>query len=306
MVSGVLSGVGSVVFFVQQESLEYINPNAWSFFPLTSLFVACVYFASPAQRRRARLLVGLALVNAGWVFLSGSRGSMLICAVCLLFILARLPRVQGNTLSVAAAVLVVVAIAGQLVGQKSQAVSRLTKWFDSDLSLTEKTSGRLNLALGGWRIFLDHPMGVGTGGFPKAWASLLSRREMSSDAERQAHSGWIKVLAENGIPGILLFAAVVLSFAVLGWRRKGAGMFLPGLLVTVALSVAFVADEFQGKGLWYLFGAMMLFMRRSPGRKARVRAARGDEAVAGSLKVLPVVRGEDRPVAGTGAGTASR
>jgi O-antigen ligase len=274
MVSGVLSGLGSLSFYLQQDSLPTINANAWSFFPLTSLFAACVYFASPGRRRRSRLLVSLVSVNAGWVFLSGSRGSMLIGVVCLLFILARLRQVQGGALTLVAAALFVIALAGQFVGQESEAVSRLAKLFDSERSMTNRTSGRWDLALGGWRIFLDEPLGVGTGGFPEAWATLQNRREISAfeGASKQAHSGWIKILAENGVPGILLFTAFVLSFAVLGWRRRNAGMFLPGLLVTLVLSVAFLAEEFQGKGLWYLVGAIILFARLSSGVEVRPRA----------------------------------
>jgi O-antigen ligase len=271
MVSGVLSGLGSLIFYLQQESLPTINPNAWSFFPLTSLFAACVYFASRGRRRRWRLLAILAFVNAGWVFLSGSRGSMFICAVCLFFILARLRDVQGGALALVAAALVAIAISGQFVGQESQAVSRLAKLFDSERSMTNRTSGRWDLAVGGWHIFLDHPLGVGTGGFPQAWATLRNRRGVSAfeGASKQAHSGWIKVLAENGVPGVLLLTAFVLSFAVLGWRGRNAGMLLPGLLVTLTLSVAFLADEFQGKGLWYLSGAIILFERSTPGREMR-------------------------------------
>jgi hypothetical protein len=96
MVSGVLSGLGSLIFYLQQESLPAINANAWSFFPLTSLFAACVHFARPARRRRSPALMLLVSVNAGWVFLSGSRGSTFICVVCLLFILVRLWQAQGS------------------------------------------------------------------------------------------------------------------------------------------------------------------------------------------------------------------
>lgn len=277
MVSGVVSGLGCLVFYLQQESLPEINPNAWSFFPLTSLFSACVYFAGPVRRRRSRLLVILAFLNAGWVFLSGSRGSIFICVVCLLFILARLRSVKGIGLTLGAAVLAAFAIAGQFGGLESRAVNRLAALFDTERSMTSRTSGRWDLALGGWYIFLDHPLGVGTGGFPEAWATRGSRERVFAfheGAHVQAHSAWIKVLAENGIPGIVLFIAFVLSFLAVGWRQRRAGMLLPGLLVTVVFSVAFLADEFQGKGLWYLSGAIILFTRLAPGLQVGSRPSR--------------------------------
>jgi O-antigen ligase len=276
MVSGVVSGLGSLVFFLQQESLPGINENAWSFFPLTSLFATCVYFASPVRRRRSRLLVILAFVNAGWVFLSGSRGSLLICVVCFLFILVRLGSVKGTALTLGAATLLTVSAISMFGGQGNRAAERLANLFDSGRTITNKTSGRWDLALGGWNIFLDQPLGVGTGGFAPSWAALHDREGISGFKEGlsvQAHSAWVKVLAENGFPGILLLIAFVLSFAALGWRRRRAGMLLPGLLVSVAMSVAFLADEFQGKALWFLAAAIMLFLNRPPSGRNRKSAS---------------------------------
>jgi O-antigen ligase len=125
-------------------------------------------------------------------------------------------------------------------------------------------------------------MGVGTGGFAVTWMNLRQREGLSVFREgvyTPAHSGWIKILTENGVPGILLFAAFVLSFAGIGWRRRREGMFLLGLLVTLSLSVAFLADEFQGKGLWFLAAAVMTVMRRRPrlGQKSATRGPASSE-----------------------------
>ena len=133
--------------------------------------------------------------------------------------------------------------------------------------MSSRTSGRSDLALGGWYIFQEHPLGVGTGGFGDAW-STLNRREGLSDfregARTAAHSAWIRVLAENGIPGILALFGFVFSFAVIGWRRRSSGAFPLGLLVTFTLAVAFLAHEFQGKGLWFLVAGAMTLLRRIP------------------------------------------
>lgn len=215
---------------------------------------------------------------------------MFICVVCLLFILARLRQVQGSALTLLAAALVLMVIAGQFVAQESRAVYRLTALFDPERSMTNRTSGRWDLAVGGWHMFLDHPLGLGTGGFAKAWASLGHRERVSAfreGIEVQAHSGWIKVLAENGLPGILLFVGFVLSFAVLGWRRRSAGMFLPGLLVTLVLSVAFVPDEFQGKGFWLLAAGVMAVSGRAPFHTGLAAAVARRKKALGSRRAFP-------------------
>jgi O-antigen ligase len=290
LVSGVISALGGLVYFLQQERLPRINENAWSFFPITSVLVTCVYFTRPLRRRPPGLLLALAAIDAGWVFLSGSRGSIFICSVCLLFILLRLETVKVAGVTVVAGALVALALAGVFGALEERSVGRLSTLFDPERSLTSRTSGRWDLALGGWYIFRDEPLGVGTGGFPQAWAALGAGQRFSAFRQgeyMQAHSAWIKVLAENGIPGILFFIAVVLSFAVVGWRRRRAGLFLPGLLVTVVLSVAFLADEFQGKGLWYLSGAVLLLTRLAPG----VEDGRDSVRHRRALVAVPGIRG---------------
>jgi len=160
----------------------------------------------------------------------------------------------------------------QFVGEESWAIHRFDKLLNSDLPMANRTSGRSDLALGGWYMFQQHPFGVGTGGFGYSWISLNRREGLSGFRQGEftpAHSGWIKVLAENGVPGILVFTAFVFSFAVVGWRKRWAGVFPLGLLVTASLCVAFLADEFQGKGLWLLVAAVMTILRRVPVRPPR-------------------------------------
>jgi len=42
----------------------------------------------------------------------------------------------------------------------------------------------------------------------------------------EAHSAWIKILAENGVFGILLFGGFISSFTYVGWRRRQAGFLV--------------------------------------------------------------------------------
>jgi O-antigen ligase len=107
--------------------------------------------------------------------------------------------------------------------------------------------------LAGWQMFIDNPLGVGTGGFGTRFSSAEYKL---TSKDLQAHSAWIKTLAENGILGISVLAGFVGSFAKAGWRRRGEGHFPLGCLVTIAFVVAFLSTEFQGKGLWFLAAAV--------------------------------------------------
>jgi hypothetical protein len=253
--NGVLAALGGLLFYVTRERIPDININAWGFFPLTAIFAICLaYRFAPGRRFGVAALAGLAMINVLWVFLSGSRGNLLIAIACLLFLLAITPGVSRRIGIVVAASLMLLLAASWFSDLQQHALHRIGKLLDSDRSAMSRTSGRSELAIGGWIMFSRHPLGVGTGGFSENWAELGYADGLSGfrvGEEFQAHSGWVKVLAENGLPGALLFGAYVASFALVGFRRREPGQRSLGLMATATLAVAFISTEFQGKGFWF-------------------------------------------------------
>jgi O-antigen ligase len=264
---------GGLVFFLHDAVQRQINPNSFAYFPLTALLTAIFAIGRRNVGRGTRvMLLLLAAVNAGWILLSGSRGTSLVAIVGLLYGLSRARRPLTAlllALAMLGAGLVVVDLFG---AQAERSTQRINKLLDTRYSLAGRTSGRWDIARAGWYIFLDHPVtGVGTGAFAVSWKRLTGVSGLSMygwGREVQAHSGWIKVLAENGAPGFLLFAAFVLSFAWCGFR--GGGRIWPlGLLTTITWTVALLTTEFQPKGLWFLAAGTVLFLRRAPVRGRR-------------------------------------
>jgi O-antigen ligase len=269
LVASAASAGGALVYYVKLLNLTYANPNAWAYFPLTGLFTACIgYVAADGRPRFQTTLALLAALNVVWVFLSGSRGALLVAILGVLLLfwatrgLSRRATILGTVL-VAALV-----VSAQFADLQAGALGRLSKLADADRSLSNRTSGRFDLMLGGWYIFSDHPFGVGTGGFASAWAELGRREGMSgfeSGARFPAHAGWIKTLAENGAPGVVLLAAFALSFAVVGLRTRSRVTRLLGIYTSAVLLTAWVSTEFQAKGLWFLAAATTACLRM-PGR----------------------------------------
>jgi len=256
LVNGLVTAVGSLFFYINQSSLPEINPNVFAFFPETGLFCICFGFRAAARQKSGQLILGvLAVMNFAWVFLSGSRGGLAIAAVCLLFVLFSVRGVKQRLGFVAAAGVMAFLASNVFADLQGYSLHRITKLLDDDQSAAARTSGRSDLARAGIHMATLHPFGVGTGGFAPTWASLGFLPGMSSfkrGEEFQAHSGWIKVLAENGWPGFLLMAAYVGSFAYYGMRSRVPGGRGLGLLTFAALTVAFLSTEFQGKGFWLL------------------------------------------------------
>jgi O-antigen ligase len=271
VVSGVVGAGLACAFFLEMARLPPINANAWAYFPLTAMFAICLGFRCAPHRGKGQLVLGLlALVNLVWIFLSGSRGTLIVGLVCMVYIIfsTRSKAQQIGYLALGALIAVFVTLNFAELNQTS--MHRINKLLDPEQSMTGRTSGRSDLAYGGLLIFLDHPFGVGTGGFSVAWAKMGFRQSLSGygyGASREAHAGWIKVLAENGFLGFIVLGSFAISFAVMGWRKRRAGLFSVGLFVTSVLLVAWVSTEFASKGIWFLTAGatVILNMRGTAG-----------------------------------------
>jgi hypothetical protein len=251
LVNGAAAGLGGLAFFALQTPL--INRNAWGWFPLTALFSIALASAAGTRGSGFTLLL-LAFVNLTWAFLSASRGDLLVGLIATGFIVLAGRAPGRRMIAATVAAVVAIAIASHFVALSDEAVARLGRLTTSDGSLRERTSGRSDLALGGWYIFLDHPLGVGTGGFPAAWAALGDHEGLSGfqrHKEFNAHSGWVKTLAENGLPGFVLLLLFVLSFSLPALRGRGSTRAL-GVMTTLIFATALLTTEFQSKGLWFL------------------------------------------------------
>lgn len=108
-------------------------------------------------------------------------------------------------------------------------------------------------------MFRAHPLsGVGIGMYPIAKnGGLMLRPSLSDDP----HNLWLKLLAEMGLPGLLLMVATIASFLFVGLRRA-VGMD-PGirrslLLGSIASVVAFSVDALSNPS-WSLAQTSMFF-----------------------------------------------
>ena len=280
LIGGASGAAGGLAYFVQGRELVVMNPNAWSYLPLGALLTICLGFSQSENLPRRRMVLGwLAGLNVAWVFLSGSRGSLLVALCCVGYLFAATTRFSGRAIMVATAAVVLLAASSIFTDLQEHSLGRLLKLLNPAVSLTERTSGRFDLMLGGLYIFESHPLGVGTGGFGAAWAELGSREGLSGFGRNwsvPAHAGWIKTLAENGAPGALLLAGLVLSFAVTAVAVRDRGTRRLGYLTAVALATAWISTEFQARSLWLLAAGTASLLRA---HRCRQRT-RLDEAAA--------------------------
>jgi hypothetical protein len=272
LVNGVLAAFGSLAFYAQKGSVPYINPNVFAYFPVAGLGAICVAFRF-ASGRGQYILGLLGVMNLVWVFLSGSRGALLVAALYVLFVFLEMRGLSRRSIFLGIAGLLCIMAWAYFAqqplenrrGKKRDMVSRIETLLDSNQSLRDRTANRSDLAVGAWHIFRKNPFGVGTGAFQTHYAGLGMQEGMSGalvGAAAQSHSGWLKTLAENGIPGILVLTCFVLSFTVSGWQKKRQGLLPLGLLITGVLALTFISQEFDGKAPWFPVAAAIVLLHR--------------------------------------------
>ncbi len=278
VVNGIIGGIGGLMFLLVAGA-QSLNPNVYVFFPLTAMFSICLALRYLDRRPGIQLaLLGLAVLNFAWVFISTSRSGVLVGICCILFLVLQIRRFSHFATIVIVAVLVGSAVLSQFTEMGEYTISRFSKLSESDRSLANRTSGRSDLLEGGWEVFLDNPtMGVGTGGFSARWARVSAEMNLTYQygGRADAHAGWIKVLSENGILGFVPMTLFVLSFTFMGWKRRRLQVLPMGLFVTTILSISFFMTEFQSKGLWLLATGCMVILSRGYSTQA---ALRGDPA----------------------------
>ncbi len=274
IVNGTLAGAGGLSFLLQLGGLHYVDPNYWAIFPLTGLFTLCIGFPSAVGESRGRNLMGqltfvsLAAINFTWVLLSGSRGGLLIAVVCLIFLTWEMRSAARRLGFLVLAALLLFAISIPFIGLRTKALTRLGELLDPSLPVETRTSGRSDLMIAAWHIFLENPLGIGTGNFNAAFAGLGSLEgELTFGGIGRpfsAHSGWMKTLTENGITGFLLLVGYVLSFTLVGWRRskQDPNSLVLGLLVTVVFAITLISTTPEWRGLWFLAAGVTALLHR--------------------------------------------
>jgi O-antigen ligase len=228
------------------------------------------------------LLAGAAIATLGTLF-TYSRGAILALAFVLLFIVAAL-RIPLKYVAIAA-------IAGLVVLPEN-----LSKRF---LTFVRSEPGaiagsRVDSSLEGRRVdaatallmFDDHPLfGAGTGSFTYNYGRYANVAGSSSHyyeagPTRAPHSLYLEIAAENGITGLVAFAAAMAA-AFIGLRRArirlvalgqtdraGIATALTIALAGYLLSSVFLHGAFQ-RYLWLLLGLSAAVMRLASRESSR-------------------------------------
>jgi putative inorganic carbon (HCO3(-)) transporter len=201
--------------------LYYYDANDFATYAVSAMPLG-VYALHSLRRRTMRWATAVALTLLALAFVhTGSRGGFIALVGVATFTVARYTAIPLRW-RVSATTLIVVVVLATASGQYWQQMGTILS--DADYNRTEET-GRLQIWTRGVGYMLRHPVfGVGPGNFQSAEGSL------SRQAVRQqfgigvrwnaAHNTLIQIGAETGVPGLLLFLAVIA--AAFGALRSAA------------------------------------------------------------------------------------
>ena len=210
--------------------------------------VAVLLVALLLYDRRPRTQIGVAVTLAvvwGGMVLALSRSSLLALLVGMGTLAAVRWRAGKRVLAVAAAV---VAAGGIAV-----AVSPTT--FGLNQGLNGASSGRANLVTGGLSMFGSRPIwGYGSGSFVKEYQK---RYPASSSTVSASHTIPITVAAEQGLIGLLVYLALVLSalLALFGEvRADPVRLAVAAAFLALVVHTMLYADFLEDPLTWTLLG----------------------------------------------------
>lgn len=207
---------------------NWTNPDCFSFVPLIGFFLATGLAVEAGPRARIGWST-LALFLLMAVVLTGARaaasGLLLGFPFTLLLLYARIKK-SGQALAVASfplllSLLGLLALAG--------ANNSLDKW---ERLLTGKdpvgVQSRLDVFTHGWKAVGEHPLtGSGPGTFHLAYQKYRPEQKLASysDYMNVAHDDYMQVAVESGIPGLLMWLALLAGALRVAWKGN---LYPPG------------------------------------------------------------------------------
>ncbi len=244
----------------------FFDPNIYGRFLAVTMLLAAAWLLWSARRRDVLAAGALLLVLWAALVLTFSQSSF----AALLAGLAVLGGLRWRVRRAVVAALVTVAAGAAFV---ALAPDTIRVDLGSSESADAATSGRYDLVKGGVELFAERPLqGWGSGAFARQY-----RRAEDVSAERAtsaSHTIPVTIAAEQGIPGLLAYLALVgLAVARLfgraresPWRAAIAAAFA-ALVVHSLLYAAFLEDPLT----WALAGVgSALALRTAPARRVRV------------------------------------
>jgi O-Antigen ligase len=273
----------------------------------TGALAAGVLLVRGSLAQRAFALAALAVLANG-VVQTESRGAFLgIAAGGLTMLVLSPPRLRKYWLALGVVGLVVlIRFAPETYWERIATIAETT---EQEGPVDQSSATRLELVEAQWAMFLRYPMGSGHRGTAYLSPRYLSEESLTSSRKdpngqraRSSHNTFMTALSEQGIPGALIFASLIIWIARTSFAAKASfqssereGLQLYLMVVAGSLGTVVAAGMFTDylKSEVYIWAIALLAVLDSLRQQASVTAgsrATGDPPnvpLAGSSRATP-------------------
>jgi O-antigen ligase len=254
--------------YVDRAQGFFNDPNVYGPFLIPAAIFVLHELLEPRLLRGGRLLKLLCLsVLVLGVTTSYSRAAWLNLGVAVLVMLAVLPLRRGGVRRASALLVTLVACFG--AAGAAVVVSGSSNFLEERAHLQSYDSQRFGAQRGGIELAEEHPLGVGPGQF-----ELLE--------PISAHSTFVRALAEEGIVGLAVLAALLLTTLGVAIRNVMQGRSTAGLSSTALLAAwcgllanSFFVDTLHWRHLWILAGLIWAGSMLAPAASAQASSSTG-------------------------------
>jgi O-antigen ligase len=281
------------------------DPNSLGLLCGIALVLVLTGRARNARWRAGNVFLLLLLLSG--LVVSGSRSGLLVLLFSLAVLLATsrsATAVRRGLAAAATAALLVLALL-PAVAAPGTLGGRLAQSFDPNLPMEFRVSARPALWLAAGDLFLDHPIeGAGMGAYQWMLPDLMRRRGRALPMRDNPGSGYVQALAETGIIGFLLTAALAFSLGVEALRRAregadsvraGPGIAVAAFVVALAAGSHWLAPDVSF--LFFLLAAVVVEPHAPSDRERRaaisLRIAVGGYALASIFGLWSTARPEE-------------
>jgi O-antigen ligase len=260
IVIAILTGFGPEVSLDARENRINVA-GTYDVNDLALLFVVTLPFAffmlkESTKFQRLWLLAAIALMIVG-IIKSGSRGGfvgLLIISVLLLIRSSKQARKYALIAILGGAILFVAAAPTAYWARINTIFS-----LENDYNMHQQT-GRMKVWENGLKMVAAHPlMGVGIGGFNIAHADFSG-----TNINISPHNSFLQIAAELGLPGFLLFMAIIFTsiFAARRVRRLTKAGLVPQELwwLSAAIEVSFIGFIISASLLTHAYSPIFCFL----------------------------------------------
>ncbi len=237
------------------------------------IFAASSLFLAGKWRERAALFLIIPFLMNGLVTTVSRSGFLAIAAGGLIFnhFTPGKSRKQVRVLSMLAIVLFLI-VAGPFYWQRIHSL----EYAGEQVEGIDTGSARLEIIAAQWRMFKDHPFGCGAMCTAILSPNYMSEHLLASYGQsrvRSSHNTFMSFLVEQGLPGALIYLAMLWwigkRLLALGRAYRSADGFLPTAVPAVAaiLGAITIADLFVSytkfePRIWFI--AVLMALTREP------------------------------------------